>query len=102
MHMGLIANDGFGGRRLRLALAVVIVFAIWVFAMPVLAASADGKELSWFKMGMTLCGGLALFLFGMEQMGEALKMVAGDRMRDILAKLTSNRLAGLLRTKGEH
>ncbi|MCP5368092.1 MAG: Na/Pi cotransporter family protein [Hyphomicrobiales bacterium] len=68
--------------------------------MPVLAASDGGKELSWFKMGMSLCGGLALFLFGMEQMGEALKMVAGDRMRDILAKLTTNRLAGLLTGAG--
>ncbi len=41
---------------------------------------------------MTLFGGLALFLHGMDRMTEALKAVAGDRMRSILAKLTSNRL----------
>ncbi|MDP2483218.1 MAG: Na/Pi cotransporter family protein [Candidatus Palauibacterales bacterium] len=42
-----------------------------------------------------LLGGLALFLFGMGQMAEALKFVAGDRMRSILARLTRNRVAGV-------
>jgi phosphate:Na+ symporter len=41
---------------------------------------------------MTLFGGLALFLHGMDRMTEALKVVAGDRMRAILQRLTSNRL----------
>ncbi len=45
---------------------------------------------------MTLFGGLALFLFGMEQMSDALKAVAGDRMKSILAKLTSNRFMGAI------
>jgi len=38
-----------------------------------------------------LLGGLALFLFGMEQMTDALKIVTGDRMRRLLARLTTNR-----------
>lgn len=42
-------------------------------------------------MAMQLFGGLALFLFGMEQMSDSLKAVAGDRMKNILAKLTVNR-----------
>ena len=41
---------------------------------------------------MSLFGGLALFLHGMDRMTEALKSVAGDRMRTILARLTANRL----------
>lgn len=41
-----------------------------------------------------LFGGLALFLFGMDIMTVALKRAAGDYMKDILAKLTSNRLVG--------
>ena len=41
-------------------------------------------------------GGLGLFLFGLNQMGEALKNVAGDRMRQILGKLTANRFMGLV------
>ena len=43
---------------------------------------------------MGLFGGLALFLYGMDKMAEALKAVAGERMKSILAKLTSNRFIG--------
>jgi phosphate:Na+ symporter len=53
-----------------------------------------GPAIHWWTMGMGLFGGLALFLYGMEQMATALKAVAGDRMKDILAKLTANRFMG--------
>ena len=43
-----------------------------------------------------LLGGLALFLYGMGQMADSLKIVAGDRMKSILARLTRNRVAGVL------
>lgn len=43
-----------------------------------------------------LFGGLALFLYGMDQMTDALKIVAGSRMKDLLAKLTANRFSGVL------
>jgi phosphate:Na+ symporter len=58
-------------------------------------AVAD-SEIDWWTMGMGLFGGLALFLFGMDQMADALKAVAGERMKDILAKLTTNRFMGAL------
>jgi len=61
---------------------------------PVFAASGAAAEMKWGTMGMQLFGGLALFLFGMEQMSEALKAVAGERMKLILAKLTTNRFMG--------
>jgi len=61
---------------------------------PVFAASAAGNEQDWTNMGMQLFGGLALFLFGMEQMADALKAVAGERMKLVLAKLTANRFMG--------
>jgi phosphate:Na+ symporter len=41
---------------------------------------------------MGLFGGLALFLFGMEQMTDALKSIAGRGMKNLLARLTTNRL----------
>lgn len=41
-----------------------------------------------------MLGGLALFLFGMDQMSAALKFIAGDGLRKILAKLTTNRFTG--------
>ena len=43
-----------------------------------------------------LGGGLALFLYGMRRMTEALKTVAGDRMKNLLARLTQNRFAAAL------
>jgi phosphate:Na+ symporter len=43
-----------------------------------------------------LLGGLGLFLFGMKIMSEGLQKVAGDRMRQILAALTNNRIIGTL------
>ncbi len=43
-----------------------------------------------------LTGGLGLFLFGMKIMSEGLQKVAGARMRQILAALTNNRIAGML------
>jgi phosphate:Na+ symporter len=42
-------------------------------------------------IAMGLLGGLALFLTGMEQMSTALKAVAGESMRKVLANLTRNR-----------
>ena len=40
-----------------------------------------------------LFGGLALFLFGMEQMTDALKLLAGGGMKKLLARLTTNRFS---------
>ncbi len=45
---------------------------------------------------LTLIGGLALFLYGMEVMGDALKKLAGGQLQSILGKLTSNRMKGFL------
>ena len=45
--------------------------------------------------GLTLIGGLCLFLFGMNIMGQALERRAGSKLQTLLAKLTTNKLAGL-------
>lgn len=63
-------------------------------AFPVYSATGADASMEWGVMGMKLFGGLALFLFGMEQMASALKAVAGERLKGILAKLTSNRFMG--------
>ena len=47
-------------------------------------------------MTMGLFGGLAPFLFGMEQMSDALKSALGDQVKTLPAKLTRNRLTGAL------
>ena len=54
----------------------------------------DNSELLQFwPILIGLAGGLALFLFGMEQMTTSLKQVAGSRMKVMLARLTTNRLS---------
>lgn len=45
---------------------------------------------------LSLVGGLCLFLFGMDLMGDALERRAGGKLRTLLGKLTTNRAAGLL------
>ncbi|UCD76731.1 MAG: Na/Pi cotransporter family protein [Phycisphaerales bacterium] len=53
-------------------------------------------DLSTTEIIIGLVGGLALFLFGLEQMASGLKIAAGEGMKTILARLTSNRFSGLL------
>ena len=45
---------------------------------------------------LTMIGGLSLFLFGMNLMGESLERAAGNSLRSLLGKLTSNRMVGFL------
>lgn len=44
----------------------------------------------------SLLGGLALFLYGMQMMSNGLEAAAGNRMKQILEKLTANRFLGIL------
>ena len=45
---------------------------------------------------LTLIGGLSLFLFGMNIMGQALERKAGNKLKDLLAKMTNSKLKGFL------
>ena len=45
---------------------------------------------------LTLIGGLSLFLFGMNLMGDALERSAGSKLEMMIGKLTTGKLAGLL------
>ena len=58
------------------------------------------QDLDWFTMMMWLFGGLSLFLYGMEKMIKGLLIVAGDRMKEMLSKLTKNRVMGAITGAG--
>lgn len=45
---------------------------------------------------LTLIGGLAMFLFGMNVMGDSLKKLSGGKLESILEKMTNNRIKGVL------
>jgi len=49
---------------------------------------------------LTLIGGLCLFLFGMNLMGASLERRAGNTLRDLLGRLTTNKAAGFLTGMG--
>ncbi len=59
------------------------------------AAESATKSISWFFLFISMFGGLALFLYGMEKMSTGLKRTAGNRMRSILAALTKNRVIAM-------
>lgn len=44
----------------------------------------------------TLFGGLAFFIYGMNQMSRSLERIAGDKMEQVINKMTQNRLSGLI------
>lgn len=54
------------------------------------------EPLDLAAMATGLGGGLALFLYGMRKMADALKTAAGTGLKDVLARLTTNRFTGAL------
>ncbi|BCN92260.1 Na/Pi cotransporter [Thiomicrorhabdus immobilis] len=79
---------------------VLVLGFILLIPSLALAASAPVQNLDWFTMVMWLTGGLALFLYGMEQLIKGLMVVAGDQMKTLLAKLTTNRVMGAITGAG--
>jgi phosphate:Na+ symporter len=53
-------------------------------------------ELDVQKMIFEFIGGLGIFLFGIKFMGDGLQKSAGDKLRDILDRFTTNPLMGVL------
>jgi len=45
---------------------------------------------------MGLCGGLALFLYGLNQLSDGLEHAAGEALKHLLTRLTTNRFLGAL------
>ncbi len=67
-----------------------------IIISPVFAANDPAGVIDWTVMIMTLFGGLALFLYGMNKMSGGMKKAAGDSMRKILAAITKNRVLGVI------
>ena len=65
-----------------------MVLATSLFAS---SSSNDPEGFSFFLIIIGLFGGMGMFLYGMEMMSDGMKMTAGNSMRAILKKLTSNR-----------
>ena len=50
----------------------------------------------YLMISLKLLGALGLLIYGMKMMSEALQKIAGPQLRHILAKMTTNRLTGML------
>lgn len=53
------------------------------------------NTLDYTTIVIGVVGGLAIFLYGMEKMTETLKLISGERMKGLLARMTSNRFKGV-------
>ena len=77
---------------------MIALFGLAIVMITYLHATQEVLQPSveWFESSMGLFGGLALFLAGLDQLTEGLKMAAGDALKNILQKLTTNRLMGVI------
>ncbi len=73
------------------------LFGSVLVCLPVFAATDQVVvTIDWFSLGMGLFGGLALFLAGLDMLSEGLKKAAGETLKTLLSKMTTNRLLGAI------
>ncbi len=87
---------GTGRFSLNPFVAVALLAATFLIVTTAFAAESSQADINWLEMCKGLFGGLALFLFGMEQMSDALKSAMGNQMKELLSKLTRNRFTAVL------
>jgi len=80
--------------------ALLAICGIFI-SLLVIVSSAFGSakaedSIDFLQLSMGLFGGLALFLAGLDLLSEGLKKAAGDTLRTLLAKMTTNRLLGAI------
>lgn len=88
-----MGQSGWGRRGVALCGIAALVAGL---ASAASAQPGPAEGLPVWTMLRGLLGGLALFLFGLDVMAEALKAAAGGRMRRLLARVTTNRVTGAL------
>lgn len=74
--------------------------AISLLAIGLVAFAQDTQAVAespdWLQLGLGLFGGLALFLGGLQLLSEGMTKAAGQALKTVLAKLTTNRFMGAL------
>jgi phosphate:Na+ symporter len=93
--MAVIKGLNPGQRELVNAAALILLVTSAGFSAH---ASSDSSVSSRWSVDIVLglAGGLGLFLLGMEISAKGFRYAAGDRLRNLLAKATSNRIKSLL------
>ncbi|MCP4294861.1 MAG: Na/Pi cotransporter family protein, partial [Proteobacteria bacterium] len=90
--------DGYQEFSSQRTLVFWLALSVSLTLLPHFAIAAENPSpvIDWIKLTIGLFGGLSIFLYGMEKMSEAMKIVAGDRMKDILSALSNNRIVGMI------
>src|SRR5699024_439587 len=57
---------------------------------------AHFMSISPLELFFTFIGGLGIFLYGIKQMGDGLQAAAGDRLREILNRMTQTPIRGIV------
>lgn len=78
-----------------------LVFILGIFFSLLIIPSAFGVEtpqesINVLQLTMGLFGGLALFLAGLDLLSDGLKKAAGDSLKTLLSKMTTNRVLGAI------
>ena len=79
----------------KLSDSVVFRFFFRIFALEYILKSQNTKTMSIWII-FTLLGSLALLMYGMKSMSEALQKMAGPQLRHVLGAMTTNRFTGML------
>ena len=82
--------------EMNMNIKLIIGLILVLFTHTAFAEEAVSQDVDWFYLVMALFGGLAMFLYGMEQMSDGLQSAAGDKLKDVLAGLTRNRFLGAI------
>lgn len=81
----------------KIKIKYILIFSIFIFLSKELYANNNtNSALDWFMISITLAGGLALFLYGLEKMSEGMKKTAATKMKKTLAKISNNRIIALI------
>ncbi|MBW4639735.1 MAG: Na/Pi symporter [Gloeocapsa sp. UFS-A4-WI-NPMV-4B04] len=56
---------------------------------------SEAVKIDAFRMTMGALAGLVLFIYGVTRLAEGLEHLAGDRMKNLVSKFTTNRFAGV-------
>ncbi len=81
---------------LRLLIGSLFGAVFFLNAELLLAATATTNHVSWVPILLSLGGGLAFFLYGLEKMSKGIKKAAGNRIRSILATMTKNNFIAMV------
>lgn len=64
-------------------------------ATPAFAQAASSAEIDWVELALQAIGGLALFLFGVSILADALRGLSGGRFQRLLERSSGNRFSAL-------